>query len=81
MSSLGGKERMRYTFPLREGFLPLCAILGKDLPEILAKVSGSALERKTALHPFYDRESLFVLAEFVTLDTGTGIVSHCPWAW
>ena len=56
----------------------LCAILGKDLPEILAKVSGEALEKKTALHPFYDRESLFVLAEFVTLDTGTGIVHIAP---
>ncbi len=56
----------------------LCAILGKDLPQILAKVSGKALEKKKALHPFYERESLFILAEFVTLDTGTGIVHIAP---
>jgi len=56
----------------------LCAILERELPEILAKVPAQILEKMTAKHPFYERESLFILANFVTLDTGTGIVHIAP---
>lgn len=47
----------------------------------LAKVRsfrGKELEYLKAKHPFYERESLFVLAEYVTLDEGTGCVHTAP---
>lgn len=44
----------------------------------LATVDGSALEGLKARHPFYDRESPVVLADYVTLDTGTGCVHTAP---
>ncbi len=39
---------------------------------------GSAFERMEARHPFYDRVSLFVLGDHVTLEAGTGIVHTAP---
>jgi isoleucyl-tRNA synthetase len=39
---------------------------------------GSSLERITFKHPFYDRLSPIFLADYVTLDTGTGIVHSSP---
>jgi len=39
---------------------------------------GRELEGQKALHPFLDRESLVVLADYVTLDTGTGCVHTAP---
>ncbi|MBM3299397.1 MAG: isoleucine--tRNA ligase, partial [Deltaproteobacteria bacterium] len=44
--------------------------------KILATFPGSLLDGLTCSHPIYDRESLMILAPFVTLDTGTGCV-HC----
>jgi isoleucyl-tRNA synthetase len=41
-----------------------------------AVATGAELAGGTARHPFLDRESLLIAAEFVTLDTGTGQV-HC----
>lgn len=32
----------------------------------------------TAYHPFYDRESLVMVGDHVTLDTGTGLVHTAP---
>jgi isoleucyl-tRNA synthetase len=66
-------------FIIAEGRLSaLCAELDRDLPEILARFNPEILERKTAYHPFYERTSLIVLGDFVTLDTGTGIVHIAP---
>ncbi|WP_038058107.1 isoleucine--tRNA ligase [Thermodesulfobacterium hydrogeniphilum] len=56
----------------------LCAEMNRDLPKILAKIDPKELEGKKAKHPFYDRESLIILGDFVTLDTGTGIVHIAP---
>ncbi|MCS7199194.1 MAG: isoleucine--tRNA ligase [Caldimicrobium sp.] len=64
---------------LAEGRLSaLLAELNVPLPKILAKFKGDLLEKYTAKHPLYERESLIVLADFVTLDTGTGIVHIAP---
>ena len=66
-------------FLVAEGRLSaLCAELDRDLPEIVGRVTAQALEGKKAKHPFYDRASLIVIADFVTLDTGTGIVHIAP---
>jgi isoleucyl-tRNA synthetase len=59
--------------------LPLVAEeLGLREPRILAEFKGTELEGLKARHPFIDRESAFVLAHYVTLDTGTGAVHTAP---
>ncbi len=46
--------------------------------EVLAECKGAALERINFRHPFYDRMSPIYLGDYVTLDTGTGIVHSAP---
>jgi len=46
--------------------------------EILATFSASEIEGMKCKHPFMERESLIILANYVTLDTGTGIVHTAP---
>jgi len=43
----------------------------------LAVMTGRDLEGLKAKHPFINRESVFVLADYVTLEDGTGCV-HTP---
>jgi isoleucyl-tRNA synthetase len=45
---------------------------------VVATCKGVALERIAFRHPFYDRASPVNLADYVTLDTGTGIVHSSP---
>lgn len=45
---------------------------------VLAEVKGAALAGLVARHPFYDRNSPIVTADYVTLDTGTGLVHTAP---
>ena len=52
--------------------------LGWPAPKVLATFEGRELEGLKARHPFIDRESLFVLAEYVTLEDGTGCVHTAP---
>ncbi len=49
-----------------------------DQREILGTCKGSALELIQFKHPFYDRRSPVYLGDYVTLDTGTGIVHSAP---
>ena len=44
----------------------------------LARLDPKALERRKARHPLYDRPSLLILGEHVTLDAGTGCVHTAP---
>ena len=44
----------------------------------LGEVKGAELEHFRFRHPWIDRDSPAVLAEYVTLDTGTGIVHTAP---
>ncbi len=53
-------------------------LFGWDKPEVLARVAGTELEGLVAEHPFYDRKSPIVLADYVTLDAGTGCVHTAP---
>lgn len=53
-------------------------IFGWENPEILYQIKGTELENLKAHHPFYDRPSPLVLANYVTLDTGTGCVHTAP---
>ena len=45
---------------------------------ILSRMKGSDLEGATFAHPFFDRESVIVLGEHVTLEQGTGCVHTAP---
>jgi isoleucyl-tRNA synthetase len=45
---------------------------------VLGRAKGSALERVRFRHPFYARDSLAVLGDYVTADAGTGIVHTSP---
>ncbi|MBM7552833.1 isoleucine--tRNA ligase [Thalassobacillus pellis] len=47
-------------------------------PEILKTFKGKEAERITTQHPFYDRESLVILGDHVTVDGGTGCVHTAP---
>ena len=46
--------------------------------EILARMPGSDFEFMKAAHPFIDRESVLVNADYVTMDSGTGCVHTAP---
>ena len=51
---------------------------GLDSYEELAHFSGGELEYMTAAHPFLERDSLVVCADYVTMDSGTGCVHTAP---
>lgn len=46
--------------------------------QVLKEISGQEMEYMTAWHPFYERESLVILGDHVTLDAGTGLVHTAP---
>ncbi len=46
--------------------------------EVVGQFKGSEMERKVFSHPIFDRDSLGVLADYVTTEDGTGIVHTAP---
>jgi isoleucyl-tRNA synthetase len=58
--------------------LPQLAIGKQTGHTILATFPGARLERAVFAHPFLDRDILGVLAEYVTMDQGTGAVHTAP---
>jgi isoleucyl-tRNA synthetase len=64
---------------LAEGLFNLC-MDAFDIEEyrILDTFKAPILENLKAKHPLYDRESLIVLAPYVTLEAGTGCVHTAP---
>ncbi len=63
---------------VRELIDTFCERAGWTMEEELASFKGQDLEKKTARHPFLDRESLIVMGSFVTTDTGSGAVHIAP---
>lgn len=51
---------------------------GKPLGTPVATFKGSALESVAFHHPLYDRDSVGVLGDYVTLEQGTGAVHTAP---
>lgn len=51
---------------------------GIDRYETVARFTGAQLEGLVARHPFYDRPSPLVLADYVTIEDGTGAVHTAP---
>ncbi|MDH5161118.1 isoleucine--tRNA ligase [Heyndrickxia oleronia] len=53
-------------------------VLEWESPEIVQTVTGKELEFVVAKHPLYDRESLVILGDHVTTESGTGCVHTAP---
>jgi isoleucyl-tRNA synthetase len=51
---------------------------GRPLGRKIASIPGAQFERVQFRHPLYDRDSLGVLGEYVTLEQGTGAVHTAP---
>jgi isoleucyl-tRNA synthetase len=62
----------------RELVAQCMAAFGIDHYTILGELQPAWLERKRCRHPLYDRESLIVLGDHVTLEAGTGCVHTAP---
>jgi isoleucyl-tRNA synthetase len=57
----------------------LGAVLGLDAaPETLGRVTGRELDGVRARHPWIEREVPIVVADYVTLESGTGVVHTAP---
>ena len=52
--------------------------VGKDFGAPVARVKGEVLEGLKFRHPLYERDSVAVLADYVTLEQGTGAVHTAP---
>jgi len=59
---------------LKDSFLAAVGLTGT----VIATFSATLLERKNCKHPFYDRDSVILLGEHVTLEAGTGCVHTAP---
>lgn len=55
----------------------LSQTLAMDL-RVLATLPGKALEHSTYRHPLFDREGPLVLGDYVTTESGTGLVHTAP---
>jgi isoleucyl-tRNA synthetase len=51
---------------------------GQENFRVLTTFPATKLENRICRHPFMDRESLIVLADYVTLEAGTGCVHTAP---
>ncbi|KAB2890572.1 MAG: isoleucine--tRNA ligase [Desulfobulbaceae bacterium] len=58
--------------------VPFMAEVGIDRYEIAGTFSARGLENRRCRHPFLDRDSLLVLADYVTTEAGTGCVHTAP---
>ena len=52
--------------------------LGFKTCELVKEIKGSELEGILVKHPFYDRTSMLILGDYVTAETGTGLVHIAP---
>ena len=64
---------------LAEGLLEdLMKAVGIEEYTVLDRLNARELDGLKAKHPIYDRESVIILANYVTLDVGTGCVHTAP---
>ncbi len=75
VTTANGKERLVLAEDLMKDAM---ARYGIDDYQVLAYGSGAALDRQKLRHPFYDRESLLIVGDHVTLEAGTGAVHTAP---
>src|ERR1043166_7628106 len=53
-------------------------VVGRAFDRPVAKMKGAVLEGLRFRHPLYERDSVAVLGDYVTLDAGTGAVHTAP---
>jgi isoleucyl-tRNA synthetase len=70
-----GKERLVLAEDLMKDSMNRYGI---DDYHVIAYGTGAALENQKLKHPFYDRESLLIVGDHVTLEAGTGAVHTAP---
>jgi len=75
VTSAQGKERLVLAEDLMKDSI---ARYGIEDCHVIAYGTGSALEGQRLRHPFYDRESLLIVGDHVTLEAGTGAVHTAP---
>ena len=68
-----------------EDYIVAKALLEKTMKDggvsdysVVSEIKGCELELMKAKHPFLDRESILLLADYVTMDSGTGCVHTAP---
>jgi isoleucyl-tRNA synthetase len=71
-------EREETLIVVRELVAAFAEKTGFVLQETVSEIKGRSLEGFTAQHPFLDRTSKLILANFVTTETGTGAVHVAP---
>ena len=52
--------------------------IGRPEGTVITTFPGAVLDRAACRHPFIDRESMLIVGEHVTMDTGTGCVHTAP---
>jgi isoleucyl-tRNA synthetase len=75
VDGVNGKQRLFLAEDLMKDTMARYAI---DDYHVIAYGKGELLEKHQLRHPFYDRESLLVLGDHVTLEAGTGAVHTAP---
>ena len=68
----------RVVFIAKDLAAKVFAAAKKECGEAIATVPGAELDGLKFTHPLYDRTSLAVLADYVTLEQGTGAVHTAP---
>jgi isoleucyl-tRNA synthetase len=56
----------------------VAAVAGRTFGPPIARMKGATFDRIRFRHPLFDRDSLGVLADYVTLEQGTGAVHTAP---
>jgi isoleucyl-tRNA synthetase len=56
----------------------VAAVVGRSFDQPIARVTGDVFEGIRFRHPLYERDSVGVLADYVTLEAGTGVVHTAP---
>ncbi len=70
-----GSEILIFATDLKESIAKEC---GLELGEPILTWKGRELEKLKARHPFIERDSLVILGDHVSLETGTGAVHTAP---
>ena len=56
----------------------VAAVVGRRFDQPIARMTGDVFETIRFRHPLYERDSVGVLADYVTLEAGTGVVHTAP---
>ncbi len=78
LSKNGGEKELWIAAESRLMAILANIVLDQTDIEVVARLTGAELEGTHAAHPFMDRTVPVILADYVTMDTGTGCVHTAP---